>query len=773
MNNDAREFGAQLRAYRQMAGLSQEELAGRTRLSVRTISNLERGRVLAPYRDTVRRIADALELLGETRTDFMAAARRRLAPAPESASAASGSGEAALPGGPGLVPRQLPAAVASFTGRAGELAALNDLLGKDGTQVVVISGVAGIGKSALAAYWAQQVAGRFPDGHLFVNLRGFDPSGRPVPAEDAIRGFMEALGIAPDRQPRSPQALAGLYRSMLADRRMLLVLDNARAAAQVRPLLPGSPSCRVVITSRSQLAGLVAIDAVVPVGLGPLNDDEARMLVEARIGAERVVTAADARAVARLAGNCGGLPLALCIAAARAALRPDLPLARIADGLVAARRDLGAFTVADDPAADVRAAFSLSYETLAPQSRWMFRLLGLHPGPEISAEAAASLAGTPPGQAASLLADLTEFNLLARTGDRLVLHDLLRAYALEQAGQRESAADQDAARRRTLDHYLASARAAMAALEGTPRMPVPAPPPAPGVFPEEFSTRAQALAWFTREYAVLLRLIELAAAAGFDVHAWQLPRTLCSVFAWRARWQDWEHTHRIAADAAARLGDTRAQAITLMNWGASGARRDRSPQTARRLQLAHELFGRLEDDLGQARVLTFLGTAFHTSGHLEQAADYAGRAYRLYANLGDRDGQAGALANLGKYQVGLGQHGTARDVLERSLQMFADLGNRTGQGIATHHLAMALQGLGEYQAAIAGYQAAAELYGHVGVAADRAAVLDDLAGAYLAVGHREQAADAYHEALRILTDLSHADAAVIRAKLAGLSSLAG
>jgi DNA-binding XRE family transcriptional regulator len=759
MNEDARGFGAQLRACRQLVGLSQEELAGRSGLSVRTISNLERGRVQAPYRDTMSRLADALELNGLARVQFMAAVRRRLASAePTSPEAVSG---------PGLVPRQLPAAVPGFTGRVDELAGLNGLLGKDEDHTVVISGTAGVGKTALAIYWAQQIAGRFPDGHMFVNLRGFDPSGHPVPPQDVIRDFVEALGVPPDRQPRSQQALTGLYRSLLADRRMLLILDNARDAAQVRPLLPGSSRCRVVITSRNQLAGLVAVDAVVPIPLGPLSDSEAVMLVEGRLGAVRVVT--DADAARRLAGSCGGFPLALCIAAARAAVRPDLPLSRIADSLAAARRDLGAFSVAGDLAANVRAAFSWSYETLAPESQRMFRLLGLHPGPDISVEAAASLAGTTPGHAARMLADLTQSSLLSMTSDRFALHDLLRAYADEQAQSHETAADRDAAVRRTLDHYLASAATAVALTEGTPRMVAQAPPLAPGVRPEKPGTRASALDWFTHEYAVLLRLIDLAAA-GFDVHAWQLPRTLCSIFAWRARWQDWDHTHRIAAEAAARLGDTRAQAITLMNWGAYDAHRNQSPDAMRRLGLALDLFGTLGDRLGQARVLTFLGTALRSAGQYEEAVNCAERAHLLYTELGDRDGQAGSLANLGRYQVSRSQYGTATTALERALRMFADLGNRTGQAIAAHHLGMALHGLGEYQEAITTYGSAADLYGQTGDVAARAAVLGDLAGAYLADGQGAQAAGAYQEALGILTELSHPDAAAIRAKLAELQS---
>jgi hypothetical protein len=279
--------------------------------------------------NSVRRLADALELQGQVREEFMAAAGRRLAdaaePVPEVRSPPSGSVQ--------IVPRQLPAVVRQFVGRQNELAALNSLLdsaaaGPPAVVISAIEGTAGIGKTALALHWAHSVAGRFPDGQLYVNLRGFDPSATPAEPAEAIRGFLDALGIVADRVPATPQAQAGLYRSLLADRRVLIVLDNARDVDQVRPLLPGSAGCLALVTSRARLAGLAVGEGAALLTLDVLAESEARQLLTDRLGAERV--AAEPTAVGELIGLCARLPLALSIAAARAASYPTFALSALA-----------------------------------------------------------------------------------------------------------------------------------------------------------------------------------------------------------------------------------------------------------------------------------------------------------------------------------------------------------------------------------------------------------------------------------------------------------
>jgi tetratricopeptide (TPR) repeat protein/transcriptional regulator with XRE-family HTH domain len=774
-------FSTQLRSYRQAAGLSQAQVAEWSGLSIRTISNLERGRSNWPHMGSVQRLADALALSAEARAEFSRAAGRRLASGAIAMDVVAHERPDPVITVPGAepsrrreehpVPRQLPAPVRKFTGRADELAVLTGIADQAASGmspealVSVIVGPAGVGKTALAVQWAHQVAAGFPDGQLFVNLRGFDPSGAPVPPADAARGLAEALGAAPERLPRSADGLIGLYRSLLAGRRVLVVLDNARDAAQVRPLMPGGPDCRVIVTSRSRLSGLVAMDDAAQVTLTALGQGDARQLFGRRLGPRRV--AEDEDAARQITESCGGLPLALCIAAARAAMRPDLPMAQIAADLAAARNGLDGLAVAGDATADVRAAFSWSYASLTLASRGMFRLLGLHPGPEISVEAAASLAGIPRKEAALLLADLAESSLVSAAGGRFSLHDLVRSYAAELATGHDGAAGRDAALRRMLDHYLAAATAAAGLLDNS-RMPTETPAAAAGVCPENPASRAAALDWLACEYAVLLRLIELAAATGFDVHAWQLPRTLRTLFDWRAQWSDWDRTHAVAAGAAMRLGDSRAQALIHLAWSKCAIDQSRWTEGQQHLNRAYTLFQELADLPGQARVLVNLGMAMSAAGRYEEATAWAQRAHALYTDLGDRDGEAGSLANLGLYRVRLGAIEAGRDLLARAQEIFADLGDRAGQAMASSNIGLAWQALGDYQQAIACHRTAAGLFAELGDLADQAEVLGDLANAYLADRQLAMAIQARQQALGILTELDHPDVFKTRAILAEL-----
>src|SRR6204780_4440335 len=382
------------------------------------------------------------------------------------------------------VPRQLPAAVADFTGRAAELRALIRMLdqagaGTPGTVVIsAIGGTAGVGKTALALHWAHQVATSFPDGQLYVNLRGFDPSGNPTVPTEAIRGFLDALGVPPDRITASPEAQAGMYRSLLADRRMLIVLDNARHEQQVRPLLPASPGTLVLVTSRSQLSGLGAAEGARLISLDVLSHAEAVQLLAARLGTARA--AAQPAAAGRIAPLCACLPLALTVAAARAAARPGFPLAALAAELADSAGRLDALDAAD-PGSSVRAVFSWSVRQLTGEAVRMFWLLGIHPGPDICAPAAASLAGRGQPQARRLLRELADAHLIAEhVPGRYAFHDLLRAYAAEQACDADSDTDRREATGRVLDHYLhTAAHAAACWTRQRNQWPSPRPGPAP------------------------------------------------------------------------------------------------------------------------------------------------------------------------------------------------------------------------------------------------------------------------------------------------------
>jgi transcriptional regulator with XRE-family HTH domain len=432
---DGAAFGDLLRARRRSIALSQQELAERSGLSVRAISNLESGRTRWPYPNSVGRLADALALRDDDRAEFTAAAQRRLAHKPDSARPREGHG---------YIPRLLPAPLPALTGRASELKTLSHMLREpDGTTLVTtVTGAAGVGKTALAVHWAHQAAGEFPDGQLSVNLRGTGPSGLPLTSLDAVRLLLGALGIPARQLPDPAEAQLGLYHSTLAGKRMLIILDNARDAAQIRPLLPGSPTCRVIVTSRNQLPGLTAIEAARPLTVPTLTDAEAQQLLARRLGPAAI--AAYPAAAAQLISSCAGLPLALCIVAARAELRPDLSLARLAADL-AGQPVLDTFAGMADPAADIRASFSWSYQQLDDLAARTFRLAGLHPGASIEPAAIAALARVTPAVARRALETLARASLIQTRGHELYsMNTLLRAYALELAVRHQEQANRAA-----------------------------------------------------------------------------------------------------------------------------------------------------------------------------------------------------------------------------------------------------------------------------------------------------------------------------------------
>jgi DNA-binding SARP family transcriptional activator len=398
-----------------------------------------------------------------------------------------------------VVPRQLPAFSRYFAGRAAELSTLTAFLergsGTTGAVILVIEGMAGIGKTALAVHWAHQAAGQFPDGQLHLNLRGFDASVAPVTPAQAVRILLDSLAVPPEQIPASLDAQAALYRSLLAGRRVLVVLDNARDASQVRSLLPGSPSCMTVVTSRNHLSGLIIAEGADPLVLGPLSNTDARQLMAARIGHDRV--AAEHPAADAIIALCRRLPLALSVVAARAAAHPGFSL----DALARELRDSShaGLDALDDSNAtvSVRAAFSWSCQQLSTAAARLFRLLGLHPGPDITAAAAASLAGLPSAQARRLLAELACSHLITEhQPGRFTTHELLRAYAAEQAHRQDSHAEQRAAVQRMLDHYLHTTYAASQLINPHPVYEAISPgPPGAGITPESLADDAAANAW--------------------------------------------------------------------------------------------------------------------------------------------------------------------------------------------------------------------------------------------------------------------------------------
>jgi DNA-binding SARP family transcriptional activator len=671
--------------------------------------------------------------------------------------------------GTGVVPALLPADLASFAGRTRHVDQLDALLpgrsgAAPGTAVVItaIAGTAGVGKTALAVHWAHRVRDQFPDGQLYVNLRGFDPTGTVMEPAEAVRRFLDALQVPPQNIPAGLDAQLDLYRSLLADKQMLIVLDNARDTGQVRPLLPAAAGCFTVVTSRNQLTGLVAADGAHPVILDLLTDTEARELLTRRLGPDRVAGAPEA--TDQMISACARLPLALALVAARAAAHPHLRLTSLAGELRDSRARLDALT-SDDPHVNVRAVLSWSYRALTPGAAELFRLLGLHPGPDLSVPAAASLAGVPADTVGPLLTELTTANLLAEhTTGRYTLHDLLRAYAAELAGTADSDRQRRAAIHRMLDHYLHTAQAADRLLYPN-RDAIALPAPRPGVTPLRPTNDRLALDWFTTERAVLLAAVHHAHAAGFDTHTWQLAWTLATVLDRQGHWHDHAAVQHAAVAATQRLADPRAQAHAHRNLAHARAQLGHLDESHAHLRHALDLFRRTDDRAGQAQVHHNLANLWNRQGRHAEALDHARQALDLHRAAGHRVGQARALNGVGWYHILLGNHEQAIIYCQQALDLQQELGDRDGQAATRDSLGYAYHHLGQHAQALTYYQQAVELYRDLGDRYFEAATLIHLGDTHHAAGHPTTARDAWRHALTILTDLDHPDAAAVRTKL--------
>jgi tetratricopeptide (TPR) repeat protein len=665
-------------------------------------------------------------------------------------------------------PRELPPDVPGFVGRGAELAHLDGLLAEGDDEptaavVATVCGTAGVGKTALAVHWAHRVAAHFGDGQLYVNLRGFDPGGAAVRPAEAVRGFLDALGVPPAAVPASVDAQIGRYRSLLAGRRVLVVLDNARDADQVRPLLPGSPGCLAVVTSRNQLPGLVAMGGARPMTLDLLPPAQARELLERHLGAARV--AAEPGAVEDIVAACARLPLALAVAAARAATHPWFPLRVLADELREARDGLDAFDVGD-PATDVRAVFSWSYRALGEPAARLFRLLSVHPGEGVSRPAAAGLAGVPVDQVRAPLAELARAHLVAQqTPGRYALHELLHAYAGECSRTVDSDAERRAALRRLLDHYLQSALAADRLLNPH-RDPIAVTPSrcAAGSAPP-LADREQALAWFAAERAALVGAVRRAAGTGFDTHVWQLTWALAEFLERRGHWREWLDVQQAAIAAAVRLADRPGEAHARRGLALACGRLGRYDDAQVQHRRALALFGDLGNHSGQAHSHRGLAWTFGLQGCNREALWHGQRALDLYRVAGNRVGQARALNSIGWDHAQLGDHQQALAFCRRALALLEETGDRYGQAETWDSLGYAHHHLRHHHQAVACYRRALDLYRETGDRFNEADTLTHLGDTHQAGGAPERARDAWRQALSILTELRHCDADEVRARL--------
>ena len=741
-------FGDLIKRARITAGLTQEELAELTGLSVRAIGDIERARTARPRRGSAALLARALRLpdAGDGRT-------------------------VGAPGHSGVVPRQLPHALAGFVGREAEMAALTGLLdrsaGSPGTAVIsAIGGTAGVGKTALAVQWAHRVADRFPDGQLYINLRGFGPSRSQLDPAEVICAFLEALGVSADALPAQADAQVGLYRSLLAGRRILIVLDNARDACQLRTLLPGNSGCLALITSRNRLAGLAVSDGAYQLTLDVLSRAEAGALLTSRLGAER--SSREPAAIDELTELSARLPLALSIAAARATVSAANPLDGLVSQLRGVRDRLDGLD-AGEPTASVRAAFSWSYWLLSSPAKRLFRFLGLHPGPDITACAAASLAGLAGERARSLLEELSRACLLSEhVPGRYAFHDLLRIYAAEQAHTQLGQADRRAGLQRVYDHYLHTGFAA-AMLLNPSRSPITLPPAQALTVPETMTTPAQATAWFEAEYQVLRNVIALAgdaeSEASSDRHAWQIPWTLVNFSDRRGRWDELAALQCTALAAAGRLADSAGQARAHLNIACAYIRMLRYDDALTHLTSSLSLFAGIGDQATQGHSLLAMAEVYSKQGEPRQVLDSAERALALFRAVDDEAGQAFALNAVGLGHLELGHSQDALTCCEQALEMHRMRDNRYGQAESWQYLGQVRMQLSQHGAAVDCYQHALGLVRELGDRYNQAWVLEHLGDAYQASGDANEAARAWQRCLVILEDLHHRDAQRVRAKL--------
>jgi DNA-binding SARP family transcriptional activator/tetratricopeptide (TPR) repeat protein len=665
------------------------------------------------------------------------------------------------------VPAQLPPGIDSFTGRSSELAQLDGLLaGMDGgtsaTTVVIsaISGAAGIGKTTLAVHWARRAAATFPDGQLHVNLRGYDPSGSPVEPAAALRGFLDAFEVPASQIPENLDAQVNLYRSLLAGKRVLVVLDNARDAEQVRPLLPSAPGSFAVVTSRSPLSPLIAAEAAHSLILELPSIVEARDLMARRLGSVR--TAAEPEALEEIIVRCARLPLALVVAAARAASRPDFPLAAVASQLRQATLDVLA---GGDAKTDIRTVFAWSYQALSADAARLFRLLGLHPGPDTSTAAAASLAGVQQPRARSLLDELTAAQLVTEHAPgRFTFHDLMRAYAAERTRTRDSSEVRHDAMHRMFDHYLHTACTAVLRLRPG-REPIDLDPPALGVVAERVDSHSDAEAWFNAELPTLLATIERAAAADFGTHAWQLAWAVRPFVLRRGGWHQLVAAQHAALDATRRLDEPLGQAFMLHGLGLTYLRWGQIDAGAIHFRQALDLYTVLGHLGGQAHTRVGLAETAERQGRLHDALVHNERALDLHRRAGNQHGEAGALNSIGWSHAQLGDYEQALEYCVEAVARLHELGDLTGEAGAWDSVGYAHRGRSNYEEAARCYWRAVELNREAGDRYSEADALDSLSDNYDAAGDRAAARQVLTQALTIFDEINHPRAEEVRVKL--------
>jgi tetratricopeptide (TPR) repeat protein/transcriptional regulator with XRE-family HTH domain len=729
-------FGSLLRSLRAAAGLTQEELADAARVSYRSISDLERGVSRLPRRDTGRLLADALGLSRDDRARFDAAARGRpYVPG----NVPSGP----LPGGIAAAARTLPRDIVSFTGREPEIeSVLTAITGTGGVPgICAISGMAGVGKTALAVHAAHRLAGGFPDGQVFLPLHGHTPGQQPVDPVEALASLLQAVGIPAQGIPDGLEPRAWLWRDRLAGRRMLLVLDNAASTGQVVPLLPGDGGSLVLVTSRRHLGDLPG--SVTPVPLDVLTPAQAAEMFT--LLAPRA--AGSPGEVAEVVQLAGFLPLAISLLARLSARHQSWTLADLA---AETRASLLTLTAEHE---SVAAAFEVSYRHLDPARQQMFCLLGLHPATATDGYAAAALAGTSLQEAAALLDGLHGEGLLTETGHRRYgMHDLLRRYAHDRAAV-APAEDAERALKRLLDYYQYAAARAGARLARQTRPGSSPTAPAGLLAAPDLDDDSQALTWARADRASLLACLDHATTSGQHARVIALTAALAELLRRDGPWTDAITRHAAAVQAAQRAGDRLGQAGALIDLGNIRRLTGNYRAAATVLEQALGIYRDLSSRLGQANALNHLGNVRRAMSDCPGSAQVLEQALGIYRDIGDRLGQADALNELGETRLHADDYPGAAQAQEQALGIYRDLGNRLGQANALNYLGGVRRSIGDYPGSAQVLEQALSIYRDLGDRRGQAIALYYLGDVWRRTGDYPAAAQVLEQALGIHRDL--------------------
>lgn len=753
-------FGDALKALRLDAGMTQEALAERARMSVRGLRKLEADRVASPRRATLEALANALELTGHGRAAFVAG---------------RGRVERDVGARPTVhVPRQLPPRLTSFVGRVNEIAIVEDAVAgtsgdagsATGPAVVTISGLPGIGKTALAVEWGYRTASHFPDGQLYLNLRGFDAKNEPLSADEALRVLLTSLGVTETEICHGLEARIGQYRTLVSTKRLLVILDNAVDSDQVHPLLPAGTGSVALVVSRHRLPGLVAEVGAVPVSLGVLRPEESRELILRRLPSGRRTVETQPLELQPLVDMCSGLPLALALVASRAQLEPEM-ISEYATMVRPAGHRLS-ILASSDRSTSFEELLLASLDDLSEEAQRCFVLLGLGVSSELSLAELASLCGCGRDKARRLASELLDASLAqAAGGGRLVLHDLIWELVTERARSRISPDEVSQCRKRLLDHLIQGSVAATAQFAPYRKRPA-LPAPTDGIVVEEFESANEARAWMASMLGAGVVAVGHAKAWGFPREAAWLADGISAYLDIQGRWDDLLTVATSALRAGEVLGDSQIQALAYRSLAIAQARTGDDTQAEQSVRRALSLYSRSGDVEGEAYAHRLLGNLLNESGDQQAALDHHRQALVLFEELGDGAAQARALNGVGWIHAQLGDLEIALDYCTRSAEMAALLTHTRSVASAWDSIGFIQHAMRDFEASEDAYQRALAAWRDTDERYYQARTLERLGRLRVDMTDHGGAIDAMRSATELFDELGLPEADAVRMRLADL-----